>query len=455
MRLERSQPLPRLGKANSYVHATLSIASFDRTARINAKIVRPEAYRQLFRAVTSHERTIARGSGLSYSAASFDCEAFSIDLTRFDRILGFDVSNSQVRVEPGVQIGALALYLARLGRQLPALPGYPTVTVGGCVAFDVHGKSQFHSGNFGEWVEALTLFHRDHGELECSRSTNAELFELTIGGMGLTGIVTGLTLRTSALSAPNVEIHRLPVANLEHAATLMQERASSAACIYSWNDLNRRNARFGAGTVYVEQFVDRPCVRPAPRARVSPCAELPLPSWNRWTTRLALGVYGRLQANDVTQVVTLHEAMFPIHGKELYYVAFGHKGFREYQLIVPFEHWTGFVAALQALLSRSPVPITLGSLKLFRGRQKFMRFSAPGICLALDVPASARALALFDDLDRLALAHGATVNLSKDSRLGSATCERLFPDYENFRSELLRFDPKRRCQSRLRELTGV
>jgi decaprenylphospho-beta-D-ribofuranose 2-oxidase len=436
------------------VHANLSLATFDRTERITAKVARPEAYRQLFQAVASQERTIARGSGLSYSAASFDSDACSIDLTRFDRILGFDASSGQVRLEPGVQIGTLTHYLARLGRQLPAMPGYPTVTIGGCVAFDVHGKSQFHSGNFGDWVEALTLHHRDHGELECSRQVHPELFELTLGGMGLTGIITCLTLRTSALPAPNVEIRRVPVGNLTHAATVMQEQASGAACIYSWNDLNRSGDRFGAGTVYVEQFVDRPCKPSSPRARVGVRAELAMPGWNRWTTRLALGVYGRMQG-DAATVVTLHEAMFPIHGKELYYVAFGHRGFREYQLIVPLERWPEFAAALQELLSRSRVPITLGSLKLFRGAKKFLRFSAPGICVALDVPAGARALALFEALDLLALAHGATVNLSKDSRLGRETCERVFPGYGSFRDQLLAFDPKRRCQSRLRELTGV
>lgn len=437
------------------MYAHLSIATFDRTERITAKVARPEAYRQIFRAIDSHERTIARGSGLSYSAASFDGEACSIDVTRFDRILGYDAASGRIQVEPGVQIGALSRHLARLGRQLPAMPGYPTVTVGGSAAFDVHGKSQFHSGNFGEWVESLRLYHRDHGEIECSRQMHPEVFELTIGGMGLTGMIMGLTLRTSDLPAPNVEVRRVQVDNLEHAATVMQEQAIGAASIYSWNDLNRGGERFGAGTVYVERHVASPCERRAPRARVSPVAELSVPGWNRWTTRLALGAYGRLQSTRVAQVVTFHEAMFPIHGKEMYYVAFGHRGFREYQLIVPLPRWADFVAALRDLLSRFRVPITLGSLKLFRGQKRFLRFSAPGICVALDVPASARALALFGELDRLALAHDATVNPSKDSRLDRSFCERAFPEYTTFRDALLAYDPNRRCQSRLRELMGV
>jgi decaprenylphospho-beta-D-ribofuranose 2-oxidase len=99
--------------------------------------------------------------------------------------------------------------------------------------------------------------------------------------------------------------------------------------------------------------------------------------------------------------------------------------------------------------------VTLGSLKLFRGTTKFLRFSGSGICLALDVPASPRSAALFAQLDLLAVRDLAVVNLSKDSRLSAETCQCVFPEYAQFREALQRFDPAQRYRSRLRAQTGV
>jgi len=430
--------------------------SFDSTQEITARVTRPETYRSLVELIGSSEVAIARGAGLSYTPASFGEDAVSIDLTRFDRILAYDAASGVVELEPGVQIGSLAHFLAKRGRYLPAMPGYPTITVGGCMGFDIHGKSQYHSGNFADWVESFTLHHRDHGVLECSREQNAETFALTLGGAGLTGIITRARLRTSTLPGKAIELQAVAVHNLIESAEVLRARAADAACLYSWNNLNRRGPAFGAGVVYVERFVDPPSPEEAEaRPRMELRSRFPVAAWNRLSTTLAMGAYGYLQSRVEPRVLSLHAAHFPLCGKEFYFAAFGSKGFREYQIIVPFEHWEAFVLALEGLLAAAKLPVTLGSLKLFQGARSLLRFSGTGICLALDVPASRKATALFAEIDTLAMAHGAVVNLSKDSRLSAAVCERVFPEYGRFRESLARFDPKRRYRSRLRTQTGV
>jgi decaprenylphospho-beta-D-ribofuranose 2-oxidase len=143
------------------------LTSFDSTHSLRTRVSRPETYRHLNDAVATNDVVIARGAGLSYCPASFGADALSIDVTRFDRMLAYDASSGEVEVEPGLSIGALVGFLAARGRYLPALPGYPSITVGGCMAFDVHGKSQFHSGNFADWVVDFDLAHRDLTEQAC------------------------------------------------------------------------------------------------------------------------------------------------------------------------------------------------------------------------------------------------------------------------------------------------
>lgn len=434
--------------------ASGKLRSFDGTEETTGSRVRPERRRDVQAAVAPGASFIARGAGLSYCAASMGDGVTSVDMTRLDRVLSFHADRREITVEPGITVGALTALLAARGLWIPPLPGYPTITVGGCVAFDVHGKSQLHSGNFGDWVTQLTLFHPAHGELVCSRDAQREAFDLTVGGMGLTGLMTSVTLRTAPLPGSALEIEPVATRNLYEAPALMEESAASVACLYSWHDLTHSGREFGSGVIFRERFV---ASHPKPRGQpmLPICARAPLPFWTRSVAALALGGYRALQRPNHRRVLPLRQALFPIEGLEVYYFAFGSTGFREYQVLVPRARWTAFVDELRPLLAGLRFPITLASLKLFKGVGRNLTFNGSGVCLALDVPAVPAANALFGALDELARSHGASVNLAKDSRLGGEACRRLFPEYGRFAGDLLAYDPARLCQSRLRERIGV
>ena len=109
---------------------------------------------------------------MSYCSASALQGGLTVDMRSFNRILDFDKERGLVRVEAGICIGELNNFLIPSGWQLPVLPGYPMITVGGCVAFNVHGKSQYKIGLFMDWIEQLTVYHPLKGELVCSASLN-------------------------------------------------------------------------------------------------------------------------------------------------------------------------------------------------------------------------------------------------------------------------------------------
>lgn len=158
------------------------LSSFDGQERAKAGVERPETYASLFAAIDTAPAFIARGGGLSYGLASAGGDACSIRTDRFDRILAYDEATGEVDVEPGVKVGRLVRFLADRSRHLPAIPGHPSISVGGCVAFNVHGKTQHHAGNFDAYVKACSVYHPRKGEVACSREEQPDLFDLTVGG---------------------------------------------------------------------------------------------------------------------------------------------------------------------------------------------------------------------------------------------------------------------------------
>lgn len=426
--------------------------SLDGNESVRGELARPDRYRHLFAALSAEGPSIARGAGLSYCAASAGDRVRSISSLLFNRILEFDGETGLIVVEPGLSVGDLFEFAVSRGWYPPVLPGHPKITIGGCVGFNVHGKSQHHGGNFIRCIERLVVYHPDHGEITCSREAHSDLFALTVGGFGLTGFVTSVTLRLVPLPGGSVLHSRIRVANLVAAVEVMEAHRESSGCLYSWHDLNRRGDALGPGVVYVETFDSRSVPR---RGRFRDLDatnrdRFRVPFLNRPTTVLMNRAYHRLEVSRGESLLDLRTAAFPINGKEIYYALFGRRGLREYQMLVPREEWEPTVGEVGRLLARSGVAATLGSLKLFEGSTTFLNFSGSGVCLTIDVPATARALGLFADLDQVVARVGGLVNPSKDSRLTANVVQRIFPEYQKFKEEIERYDPQRRFDSTLR-----
>jgi FAD/FMN-containing dehydrogenase len=115
----------------------------------------------------------------------------------------------------------------------PVTPGTRFVTIGGCVACDVHGKNHHRDGSFGSFVERLVVEVADGREVECGPHRERELFLATVGGMGLTGLITEVTLRLQPVESGWMVVETAPVAGL--AAMLDDLRDAAKDWQYTWD----------------------------------------------------------------------------------------------------------------------------------------------------------------------------------------------------------------------------
>lgn len=431
------------------------IKSFDGTEKINALIEKPEKYNSLFQRLTKGG-FIPRGAGLSYCLASAGINVSSIDSVLFNRVLSFDKINGLIKVEAGMNLGELLKIIIPENFTFPVLPGYPKITIGGCIGFNVHGKSQFNIGLFGDYVNSIKLFHPAHGEIECNKSINSDILELTLGGFGLTGFITEVELKLVPLKCKCVVRSKIFVKNISEAVEILRGKENDFTNTYSWNDLNRKNKNFGKGIVYLEKYADQES------CNSNIIKYNNLSSENRgnfrfnFFTNITAGilclVYESMERiSSSPSINRIENVSFPINGKEIYFKLFGNKGLREYQMIIPFNNWTKFEQELYTLINKIKIAITLGSLKLFKGDQKLLRFSKAGICLAIDVPANDKSIHFFKLLDVLVLKYDGIANIAKDSRLSSDIIRRMYPEYNEFIKRLNEFEGNIPLNSNLRE----
>jgi len=419
---------------------------------------------------------ISRGAGLSFSASSFDSDVTSIFVTRMNRIEVLEPGAGTVTIEAGVPVGALLNFLTSHNFYIPVLPGYPTITVGGCMAADVHGKNQARDGSFIGQVESFLLHHVDHGEIKVSRETNSELFDLTLGGGGLTGTILSVTLKVSTLPDRNLNVETEPVEDIFKLPSLLEQRSQSAEFLVSWHDFNQTGARFGQGFVQSGSFAKNSILGTANVASIFPIRmeEMPESSWTLTAeTRgaklpaflrgfVATGamnsIYSSLLKNKCgpPQQLSVEQCFFPSKTlRDLYFHAFGRRGLFEHQVIVSKERFPDYIERVRWWLSRNALPISIASSKFFKGEAKYLRFNGNGICFALDFPRCAAADVFLRYLDEVSVELNAVPNIFKDSRVPRKVVEACYPQHAEFKTRLVRFDPKRRYQSELSRRLGL
>jgi len=124
-----------------------------------------------------------------------------LDMRAMNRVLGLDSDAGLLRVEAGIMWPDLIRGYLKLqhGHDFPwgirqKQTGADRLTIGGALASNIHGRGLRLPPFIGD-VESFELIDARGALLRCSRSENAQLFRLVIGGYGLFGVVVAATLR--------------------------------------------------------------------------------------------------------------------------------------------------------------------------------------------------------------------------------------------------------------------
>ena len=167
--------------------------SFDKNFSLNILCARPDKYKQLEGISRDYDEIINTGSNLSYSPLGINQNGVSLEFKKFNRIINFNKNEKTITVEAGILLIDFLNFTLSKNLWIPQLPGYPTITIGGAVSANSHGKSCALHGTIRKSIKSILLYHKINGWLELSENKNKDIFDLTIGGLGLTGTIVQVT----------------------------------------------------------------------------------------------------------------------------------------------------------------------------------------------------------------------------------------------------------------------
>ena len=435
---------------NKYLTENKKIFSFDKSFSTNITFSQPDKYKLLEKISHTSDNLINIGSNLSYSPLGFSRESLSINIKNFDRILHFDKREKTITVEAGLTLIEFLNFTLKHNLWIPQLPGYPTITIGGAVAANAHGKSCGKHGTIRKSIKSILLFHKTHGWLNLSEDKNKEIFDLTIGGIGLTGTIVSVTFELMEIKSSKFITKKKEVNSVEDSLKFILDESKDASYTYTWNRADNLS-NFGKGIVYknyLDQNLNNFEKLKEEKNQFKPFI---FPMWNKFSVNIINSLYFKL--NKLTKSEkneNFLNVIFPFYGKENYFNFFGKKGFIESQLLVSEEKLNSFIEEFKNLFEKFEPTITLFSLKNMSGKQKFLRFEDNKICLTFDYVNTKKNLLFMSKIDNLYNKYNITPSIIKDSRISKEILRKSYnEELTRFKDELFKFDKKRIYQSEI------
>jgi len=378
---------------------------------------------------------LARGCGRSYGDSCLNEGGTLVDTTRLDRLIAFDRVNGIVRCEAGATVERLLDAIVPAGWFLPVTPGTRCITIGGAIANDVHGKNHHRAGTFGCHVRAFELLRSDGSRVECSPSRNADLFAATIGGLGLTGLITWAEFGLRALVSAMLDAETIRFHGVDEFLALSSESSETFEHTVAWVDATSRGGAFGRGLFMRANHaqVAGPLVPASGALRLAIPFDIPV-ARTRTVVRAfnAAHFHGSRLGRRRTH---LQPFFYPLDALAGWNRLYGRGGFVQHQCVVAPAHARGAVVALLDAITASGEASFLSVLKVFGDRPSpgLLSFPRPGVTLALDFPMRGeRTLALLDRLDAIVMEAGGAIYPAKDARMSRETFARSFPRLEAF-----------------------
>ncbi len=385
-------------------------------------------------------KVLAVGMGRSYGDVCLLQNGTLLRTPDLDRLIAFDPQSGLLRCEAGVTLAQILDFAVPRGFFLPVSPGTKYVTVGGAIANDIHGKNHHVAGTFGLHVPSFELVRSDGRQFVCSPTLNPEWYSATIGGMGLTGLITWAEVQLRPIVSRRIRQRSTKFIGLEEFVAL-SKASTDVEYSVAWIDCVSQGRNFARGIFMQGVHDETPGpLTPLEKAKLALPFDMPAVALNRATVGAFNTLYYHKQLSKQQDSVIDYEPFFyPLDSILQWNRLYGKQGLLQFQCVLPWESDTlGMVELLKAITA-SGLGSFLAVIKVFGDAVSpgMMSFPAPGITLALDFPIRREvSFALLDRLADITAGFGGKMYPAKDACMSAEHFQQFYPMWEQWAAYL-------------------
>ncbi len=380
-----------------------------------------------------HQTVLAFGNGRSYGDS---CLAVSdhVALTRpLKRFLSTDWVQGRLTAEAGITLEEILALAIPRGWFLPVTPGTKYVTLGGAIANDVHGKNHHRRGTFGRHVQQFELIRSDRDTIVCSAQQHPELFAATIGGLGLTGIISWAELQLLPLRSSVLDVTSIRFNSLLDFFALAAEFDQTHEYTVAWIDCLAQGAACGRGIFSAANHAKSGPLEVCDRGRLGIPVMPPFSTVNSLSLRLFNNFYYDRQPPEPVRSQSGYDPFFYPLDRLLHWNRFyGPRGLQQYQCVIPQQQAEAGIRELLAQIAAAGQGSFLAVMKQCGDLASpgLLSFPLHGVSLALDFPQrDALSTHLFPRLDSIVREAQGRLYPAKDAHMTSQDFQHFYPNW--------------------------
>jgi FAD/FMN-containing dehydrogenase len=397
---------------------------------------------------------LSRGLGRSYGDSSLPGSASDrvVGTRLANRILSFDSATGVLRAEAGFPLVELNRLFIPRGFFSPVSPGTKFVTLGGMVASDVHGKNHHRVGCFGAHVRSLRMRLADDSVVDCSPAEHPDLFDATVGGMGLLGHILEVELTLERIPTSWVWMESERAGSIDEFLALLGAAAPAWPLTMGWIDCLTRGRSMGRGILMAGRWATVEEAGAAPsRAARDKTLPFDFPNWaiNPLTVKaFNAAYYGKHFRRRFQRIVPPDPFFYPLDSILEWNRVYGSRGFTQYQCVIPRAAGAPAVREFMDRLTKLGAASPLCVIKDCGPQGKgLLSFPLEGTSIAVDMAVSADLQRTVDALNELVIATGGRIYLTKDGFTRPEHFRAMEPRLPRFFEAREKWDPHRRLRS--------
>ena len=399
--------------------------------------------------ILSSDLLVPRGLGRSYADQATNTGHGVLAIEKLNRFISFDAQTGVLECESGVSLEDIIDVCTPQGWFPMITPGTKFVTIGGCIANDIHGKAHHVDGSFVKCVYSFTILLADGRIVTCSREENADLFWANFGGLGLLGVILTARIQLRKIETTYFVQKAVVAKNLDEMMDAIDNSEKEYSSSVAWIDSLATGKKLGKGVLTMgnqaklEELPEKLKAEPlklGKKSKLTVPFYLPSFTLNTLTVTL-LNTALNVMQKSAPSISHYEKFFYPLDMINNWNRGYGKRGFIQYQFVVPMENGRQNIRKILTDITESGCAPFLNVLKKFGHGEGLLSFPFEGYTFAIDFPITPKLKPFTEKMDQQILDMGGRIYLGKDAYLNEEMFKAMYPQYKEWLEIKKKYDP--------------
>ncbi len=419
--------------------------NWTRNPKITSNVLFPKNIKEI-KTLLKKPNVIFAGNQRSFGDNSINSKII-VSAKNLNRVLFYDKKNGLINVESGTLLSEILKIIVTDGWILPVMPGSKYVSVGGIIANNVFGKNS-KKNQLKYHIKEIRILLENGKIINCSRNKNKKIFELSIGGFGLTGMIISAKIKLKKIKTSMICQN---IISFDSYKKLFEILKNVKKCEYNVSWVKSIEKDKICGLLYLgdhETKKSRYITTYSGDKKLNffNFFILKTLTQNYYLSKILNAFFYFFKKNFFQRKIHWNEFFFPQDQYTNFNEIYGKNGFIQFQFYVSEKILIKVLNEISLFYQKNKIHSTFIILKKIDEKGKYLNFHGKGISIGMDVPIKQNFKKLRVFLNNLFIKYKIRINFSKDT-ISSYIYAKNLNGYKEFKKDLYKFNKKRKINS--------